>query len=363
MASTAPRAKAEAAGAAPTVEAARADDAARVATADLRAERQKRLPSPWTPELPPPSAAALAATDAVRDDDVALDPEEASTQRAARVLRATAELCGAPPSVSIAALVYLVVFYARPEHAHASDAWADVVPACLLLASKIEEKPTRVSDVVNAMQRVMHPLRRDPAFLRTEAANGADWTSVRSARRRDGNDARDGKDARDGNERVGGRALSKTRDGAGFCRRKRVERERVERRAWTERAGSRSRSRSRTLEDGGPSAGSRGFGIADGAARRARRGGQVKVPARGDREAEAEVPRASAEISVSVRGGAMGSEDADGPAERREGSSGKKRSVARRRRSRAEVADGRGNRARRRHRGEGKGCGIGTIGE
>ena len=180
MASTAPRAKAEAAGAAPTVEAARADDAARVATADLRAERQKRLPSPWTPELPPPSAAALAATDAVRDDDVALDPEEASTQRAARVLRATAELCGAPPSVSIAALVYLVVFYARPEHAHASDAWADVVPACLLLASKIEEKPTRVSDVVNAMQRVMHPLRRDPAFLRTEAANGDDWSILRA---------------------------------------------------------------------------------------------------------------------------------------------------------------------------------------
>ena len=180
MASTAPRAKAEAAGAAPTVEAARADDAARVATADLRAERQKRLPSPWTPELPPPSAAALAATDAVRDDDVALDPEEASTQRAARVLRATAELCGAPPSVSIAALVYLVVFYARPEHAHASDAWADVVPACLLLASKIEEKPTRVSDVVNAMQRVMHPLRRDPAFLRTEAANGDDEKTPRA---------------------------------------------------------------------------------------------------------------------------------------------------------------------------------------
>ena len=180
MASTAPRAKAEAAGAAPTVEAARADDAARVATADLQSERQKRLPSPWTPELPLSSAAALAATDAVRDDDVALDPEEASTQRAARVLRATAELCGAPPSVSIAALVYLVVFYARPEHAHASDAWADVVPACLLLASKIEEKPTRVSDVVNAMQRVMHPLRRDPAFLRTEAANGDDWTSSRA---------------------------------------------------------------------------------------------------------------------------------------------------------------------------------------
>ena len=191
MASTAPRAKAEAAGAAPTVEAARADDAARVATADLQSERQKRLPSPWTPELPLSSAAALAATDAVRDDDVALDPEEASTQRAARVLRATAELCGAPPSVSIAALVYLVVFYARPEHAHASDAWADVVPACLLLASKIEEKPTRVSDVVNAMQRVMHPLRRDPAFLRTEAANGFsptekkaangdDWTSGRA---------------------------------------------------------------------------------------------------------------------------------------------------------------------------------------
>ena len=181
MASTAPRAKAEAAGAAPTVEAARADDAARVATADLQSERQKRLPSPWTPELPLSSAAALAATDAVRDDDVALDPEEASTQRAARVLRATAELCGAPPSVSIAALVYLVVFYARPEHAHASDAWADVVPACLLLASKIEEKPTRVSDVVNAMQRVMHPLRRDPAFLRTEAANGFSPTEKKAA--------------------------------------------------------------------------------------------------------------------------------------------------------------------------------------
>ena len=52
MASTAPPAKAEAAGAPPAVEAERANDAERVATADLRAERQKRLPSPWTPDEP-----------------------------------------------------------------------------------------------------------------------------------------------------------------------------------------------------------------------------------------------------------------------------------------------------------------------
>ena len=167
MVSTASPAKASAAGGAPTVEAARATDAVRVATADLRAERRTRLPSPWTPDEP-------FSGDARGDDDAAgkdsVPSEDARTQHAARVLRATAELCGAPLSVSIAALVYLVVFYERPEHTHAADAPKDVVPACLLLASKIEEKPTRVSDVVNAMQRVLHPLRRDPPFLRAECA-------------------------------------------------------------------------------------------------------------------------------------------------------------------------------------------------
>ena len=167
MASTAPPAKAEAAGAPPAVEAERANDAERVATADLRAERQKRLPSPWTPDEP---FSTNARSDEKRDEDLAVPSEERCTQLAARVLRATAELCGTPLSVAIAALVYLVVFYERPENAHEKDSPQDVVPACLLLASKIEEKPTRVSDVVNAMQRVLFPLRRDPLFLRTERA-------------------------------------------------------------------------------------------------------------------------------------------------------------------------------------------------
>ena len=167
MASTAPPAKAEAAGAPPAVEAERANDAERVATADLRAERQKRLPSPWTPDEP---FSTNARSDEKRDEDLAVPSEERCTQLAARVLRATAELCGTPLSVAIAALVYLVVFYERPENAHEKDSPQDVVPACLLLASKIEEKPTRVSDVVNVMQRVLFPLRRDPLFLRTERA-------------------------------------------------------------------------------------------------------------------------------------------------------------------------------------------------
>lgn len=167
MASTAPPAKAEAAGAPPAVEPERANDAERVATADLRAERQKRLPSPWTPDEP---FSTNARSDEKRDEHLAVPSEERCTQLAARVLRATAELCGTPLSVAIAALVYLVVFYERPENAHEKDSPQDVVPACLLLASKIEEKPTRVSDVVNAMQRVLFPLRRDPLFLRTERA-------------------------------------------------------------------------------------------------------------------------------------------------------------------------------------------------
>lgn len=167
MVSTASPAKASAAGGAPTVEAARATDAVRVATADLRAERQKRLPSPWTPDEP---FSTNARSDEKRDEDLAVPSEERCTQLAARVLRATAELCGTPLSVAIAALVYLVVFYERPENAHEKDSPQDVVPACLLLASKIEEKPTRVSDVVNVMQRVLFPLRRDPLFLRTERA-------------------------------------------------------------------------------------------------------------------------------------------------------------------------------------------------
>ena len=164
MVSTEPPAKASTAEAAPTVEAARATDATRVATADLRAERRARLPSPWTPDEPL-SGDALSGDDDAADRNDSGASEETRTRLAARVLRATAELCGAPLSVSIAALVYLVVFYERPEHSHAADSPRDVVPACLLLASKIEEKPTRVSDVVNAMQRVLCPLRRDPPLF------------------------------------------------------------------------------------------------------------------------------------------------------------------------------------------------------
>ncbi len=167
MASTAPPAKAEAAGAPPAVEAEPANDAERVATADLRAERQKRLPSPWTPDEP---FSTNARSDDARDEHLTVPSEERCTQLAARVLRATAELCGTPLSVTIAALVYLVVFYERPENTHVKDSPQDVVPACVLLASKIEEKPTRVSDVVNAMQRVLYPLRSDPLFLKTERA-------------------------------------------------------------------------------------------------------------------------------------------------------------------------------------------------
>ena len=83
---------------------------------------------------------------------------------ARRLLRVVAlDVLGASASCAITALALLRVFYERHAYAHASP--ERVVPACIFLASKLEEEPRRVSDVVNATHRALYPKPEDPVVV------------------------------------------------------------------------------------------------------------------------------------------------------------------------------------------------------
>lgn len=128
-------------------------------TVDLSDARVRRA-SPCTPsedEL----AGILSTTNRVL-------LESKCTQAAARVLRTVAEVLGLNGGHVVTSLVFLLVFYERQENSHRTQSPQTVIPSCIYLASKIEERPTRVSDIVNVLQRVLHPLARDEGVLHTE---------------------------------------------------------------------------------------------------------------------------------------------------------------------------------------------------
>mmetsp|Transcript_13522 Transcript_13522/g.50656 ORF Transcript_13522/g.50656 Transcript_13522/m.50656 type:complete len:356 (-) Transcript_13522:304-1371(-) len=129
------------------------------ATADLSRETRARTRSPCTPVCDGNETAG-------RDKTVVSQSQ--CTQNAARCLRVVAEVLGLPGGMTTTALVFLVTFYARRENRHATQSPQTVIPACIFLASKIEERPTRISDIVNVLQRVLHPLVGDPGVLHRE---------------------------------------------------------------------------------------------------------------------------------------------------------------------------------------------------
>ena len=129
------------------------------ATADLSRETRARTRSPCTPVCDGNETAG-------RDETVVSQSQ--CTQNAARCLRVVAEVLGLPGGMITTALVFLVTFYARRENRHATQSPQTVIPACIFLASKIEERPTRISDIVNVLQRVLHPLVGDPGVLHRE---------------------------------------------------------------------------------------------------------------------------------------------------------------------------------------------------
>ena len=129
------------------------------ATADLSRETRARTRSPCTPVCDGNETAG-------RDETVVSQSQ--CTQNAARCLRVVAEVLGLPGGMTTTALVFLVTFYARRENRHATQSPQTVIPACIFLASKIEERPTRISDIVNVLQRVLHPLVGDPGVLHRE---------------------------------------------------------------------------------------------------------------------------------------------------------------------------------------------------
>ena len=128
-----------------------------------RPRRPRRArPAPSSPDREGGAPSRARVAERARGNAPALEARCAAQAR--RLLRVVAlDVLGASASCAITALALLRVFYERHAYAHASP--ERVVPACIFLASKLEEEPRRVSDVVNATHRALYPKPEDPVVV------------------------------------------------------------------------------------------------------------------------------------------------------------------------------------------------------
>ena len=84
-------------------------------------------------------------------------------EQACELLRVVARRLRLPLPPTVAALTILLRFYQRRAHDECSAQF--VVPTCLYVASKLEEVPRRISDIVNVTHRVLYPWRGDVVEL------------------------------------------------------------------------------------------------------------------------------------------------------------------------------------------------------
>ena len=84
-------------------------------------------------------------------------------EQACELLRVVARRLRLPLPPTVAALTILLRFYQRRAHDECSAQF--VVPTCLFVASKLEEVPRRISDIVNVTHRVLYPWRGDVVEL------------------------------------------------------------------------------------------------------------------------------------------------------------------------------------------------------
>ena len=84
-------------------------------------------------------------------------------EQACELIRVVARRLRLPLPPTVAALTILLRFYQRRAHDECSAQF--VVPTCLFVASKLEEVPRRISDIVNVTHRVLYPWRGDVVEL------------------------------------------------------------------------------------------------------------------------------------------------------------------------------------------------------
>ena len=85
-------------------------------------------------------------------------------QQACALLRSVCEILRLEIAPTVTALTVTLRFYAK--HSYAVHSPEFVVPAALYVASKLEEAPRRISDIVNVVRRVLYPQVGDPEVVR-----------------------------------------------------------------------------------------------------------------------------------------------------------------------------------------------------
>eukprot|EP00239_Pterosperma_sp_CCMP1384_P002372 CAMPEP_0197850102 /NCGR_PEP_ID=MMETSP1438-20131217/14235_1 /TAXON_ID=1461541 /ORGANISM="Pterosperma sp., Strain CCMP1384" /LENGTH=331 /DNA_ID=CAMNT_0043463081 /DNA_START=233 /DNA_END=1225 /DNA_ORIENTATION=- len=92
-----------------------------------------------------------------RRDGICFEEEKKRRQGALRLLQAGGQLLSLPQPAILTAAVLLQRFYAVRSFRHYNRPQR-IVTACLLLATKLEEAPRRISDILNLMRSLQSPL-------------------------------------------------------------------------------------------------------------------------------------------------------------------------------------------------------------
>jgi hypothetical protein len=89
---------------------------------------------------------------------MSVEQEQRCRKQACALLKLVAEILRMPMPPAVTALTFMLRFYAR--HSYAVHSPQFVVPTCLYVASKLEEVPRRISDIVNVAHKVLQPNAR-----------------------------------------------------------------------------------------------------------------------------------------------------------------------------------------------------------
>lgn len=114
------------------------------------------------------SEAALRDSPSMRDG-VTVEQEARLRCAACQLVVAGGAMLNLPHDATLSAASFVLRFYAERSWVQFADPMP-IVSACIFLASKLEEVPRRISDIVNAMNRLQHPR----AAVRSAAEGGGE---------------------------------------------------------------------------------------------------------------------------------------------------------------------------------------------
>ena len=127
------------------------------------APRDRDDDSALTTDLPLLTADDLRTRSPSRLAGMTERAETRCRDQACELLRVVANKLRLPLPTTLAALTIILRFYQRRSYGEYSPQL--VVPTCLYVASKLEETPKRISDIVNVTHRVLYPWPGDTVEL------------------------------------------------------------------------------------------------------------------------------------------------------------------------------------------------------